>query len=52
VYGFDSGVVLGPQIAERLLDHARQGYAAATRIETTAALRALTTAARPRQDTA
>lgn len=52
MYGFDSGVVLGPQIAERLLDHARQGYAAATRVETTATLRTLTIATRPRQDTA
>lgn len=37
VYSFDSGVVLGPRIAERLLDHARQGYAAATHVEITAA---------------
>jgi hypothetical protein len=52
MYGFDSGVVLGAQIAARLLDHALQGYAAATRVETTAALRTLTTHARTRQDTA
>ncbi|WP_306370170.1 helix-turn-helix domain-containing protein [Nocardiopsis sp. CC223A] len=51
VYGFDSGVVLGAQTAERLVDHARQGYAAATRIETTAALQTLTSTP-PRQETA
>ena len=37
-YGFDSGVLLGPQSAARLLDHARQCYAAATRVETPEAL--------------
>ncbi|GAB3173040.1 hypothetical protein GCM10027059_43340 [Myceligenerans halotolerans] len=50
VYGFDSGVVLGPQIAGRLLDHARQAYAASSRIETTTALHGLTPAVRQRQD--
>jgi len=31
---FDSGVVLGPVPAARLLDHGRQAYAAARRVET------------------
>ncbi|MDA8369212.1 MAG: hypothetical protein M0026_05010 [Nocardiopsaceae bacterium] len=52
-YGFDSGVVLGPQAAERLLDHARQCYAAAERVEDPAALHALSpTFTPPHQDTA
>lgn len=38
---FDSGVLLGPKVAERLIDHARQCYAAAQRIETVQAVRAL-----------
>lgn len=38
---FDSGILLGPKTAERLIDHARQCYAGAHRIETTAAIRAL-----------
>jgi transcriptional regulator with XRE-family HTH domain len=38
---FDSGVVLGRREAVRLLDHGRQAYAAARRIETLEALRAL-----------
>jgi transcriptional regulator with XRE-family HTH domain len=33
---FDSGIVLGPVPAMRLLDHGRQAYAAATRVETIA----------------
>jgi transcriptional regulator with XRE-family HTH domain len=37
-YAFDSGVLLGARAAERLLDHARQCYAGARRIESTAAL--------------
>jgi hypothetical protein len=35
---FDSGVLLGAKAAERLIDHARQCYAAARRVETTAAV--------------
>jgi hypothetical protein len=31
---FDSGVVLGAEAAARLLDHGRQAYAAARRVET------------------
>lgn len=38
---FDSGVLLGPKSAERLIDHARQCYAAARRVETVQAIRAL-----------
>jgi hypothetical protein len=38
---FDSGVVLGPAAAVRLVDHGRQAYAAARRIETAAAIDAL-----------
>jgi transcriptional regulator with XRE-family HTH domain len=38
---FDSGVVLGGDAAERLLDHGRQAYAAARRIETAEAVTAL-----------
>lgn len=38
---FDSGIALGRQQAVRLLDHGRQAYAAARRIETLQALRAL-----------
>lgn len=38
---FDSGVLLGAKAAERLIDHARQCYAAARRIETVQAIRAL-----------
>ena len=33
---FDSGVVFGPAAAARLVDHGRQAYAAARRIETLA----------------
>jgi transcriptional regulator with XRE-family HTH domain len=33
---FDSGVVFGPAVAARLIDHGRQAYAAARRIETLA----------------
>jgi transcriptional regulator with XRE-family HTH domain len=33
---FDSGVLLGPAAARRLLDHGRQAYAAARRVETPA----------------
>lgn len=33
---FDSGVLLGPVAARRLLDHGRQAYAAARRVETPA----------------
>ena len=39
--GFDSGVLLGPYAAERLIDHARQCYAAARRIEHHDAITAL-----------
>ncbi|MGH4010415.1 MAG: hypothetical protein ACRDTH_20015 [Pseudonocardiaceae bacterium] len=38
---FDSGVLLGPKTAERLIDHARQCYAAAQRAETVQTVRAL-----------
>ncbi len=38
---FDSGVLLGPKAAQRLIDHARQCYAAARRVETVQAIRAL-----------
>ncbi|MFG1872078.1 helix-turn-helix domain-containing protein [Micromonospora arborensis] len=38
---FDSGVLLGAGPASRLLDHGRQAYAAARRIETVADVRAL-----------
>lgn len=38
---FDSGVVLGPDAAARLLDHGRQAYAAARRIETAEVVSAL-----------
>ena len=51
-YGFDSGVLLGPQAAQRLLDHARQCYAAATRVETPDALHQLTTTASHHRDPA
>ncbi|MFV2199149.1 XRE family transcriptional regulator, partial [Nocardiopsis sp. LOL_012] len=51
-YGFDSGVRLGPQAAERLLDHARQCYAAATRVETPNALRGLDPTASHHRDPA
>ena len=36
---FDSGVVFGPSVAARLLDHGRQAYAAARPIETIAEIR-------------
>jgi transcriptional regulator with XRE-family HTH domain len=39
-YAFDSGVLLGTRAAERLIDHARQCYAGARRVESTAALTA------------
>ena len=38
---FDSGVVFGPAAAARLVDHGRQAYAAARRIETIAEIRDL-----------
>lgn len=38
---FDSGVVFGPAAAARLVDHGRQAYAAARRIETVAEIRDL-----------
>jgi transcriptional regulator with XRE-family HTH domain len=38
---FDSGVVFGPAAAARLVDHGRQAYAAARRIETPAQIRDL-----------
>ncbi|WP_131748665.1 helix-turn-helix transcriptional regulator [Frankia sp. Cppng1_Ct_nod] len=38
---FDSGVLLGASPAARLVDHARQCYAAAVKVETAAAVRAL-----------
>jgi hypothetical protein len=38
---FDSGVVFGPALAARLIDHGRQAYASARRIETIAAVRGL-----------
>lgn len=38
---FDSGVLLDPKAAERLIDHARPCYAAARRVETVQAIRAL-----------
>lgn len=38
---FDSGVLLGARAAERLIDHARQCYAAARRVETAEAVLAL-----------
>jgi transcriptional regulator with XRE-family HTH domain len=40
---FDSGILLGAKTAERLIDHARQCYAAARRIETSVAVQALPT---------
>ena len=40
---FDSGVVFGPAAAPRLIDHGRQAYAAARRIETVAEIRDLGT---------
>lgn len=41
--GFDSGVLFETGVAERLIDHARQCYAAARRVETEQALRDLPT---------
>jgi len=38
---FDSGVVFGPAVAARLVDHGRQAYAAARRVETLADVRGL-----------
>jgi hypothetical protein len=38
---FDSGVLLGPGPASRLVDHVRQCYAAARKIETVSAMAAL-----------
>ncbi|WP_329431075.1 hypothetical protein OG339_48800 (plasmid) [Streptosporangium sp. NBC_01495] len=38
---FDSGIVVGPAPASRLLDHGRQAYAAARRIETVQQVRDL-----------
>jgi len=38
---FDSGIVLGPAPASRLLDHGRQAYAAAIRVETIAQVKDL-----------
>jgi hypothetical protein len=40
---FDSGVLFETGVAERLIDHARQCYAAARRVETEQALRTLPT---------
>lgn len=40
---FDSGVLLGAKAAERLIDHARQCYAAACRVETVQAIQTLPT---------
>lgn len=40
---FDSGVIFGPAAAARLVDHGRQAYAAARRIETLAEIRKLRT---------
>ena len=51
-YGFDSGVLLGAQSAARLLDHARQCYAAATRVETLDALHQLDPTASHHRDPA
>ncbi|MGQ0777023.1 MAG: hypothetical protein ACT4NY_21840 [Pseudonocardiales bacterium] len=44
---FDSGVLLGAKAAERLIDHARQCYAAARRVETVQAIRTLSTLPTP-----
>ena len=44
---FDSGVLLGAGAARRLIDHARQCYAAARRVETPAAVQALPTPRSP-----
>ena len=44
---FDSGVLLGAGAAGRLIDHARQCYAAARRVETPAAVQALPTPRSP-----
>ncbi|HUY45501.1 MAG TPA: helix-turn-helix transcriptional regulator [Streptosporangiaceae bacterium] len=38
---FDSGVIFGPAVAARLLDHGRQAYAAARRVETLGEIRDL-----------
>ena len=38
---FDNGVVFGPAAAARLIDHGRQVYAAARRIETVAQIHEL-----------
>lgn len=40
---FDSGVLFETGVAERLIDHARQCYAGARRVETEQALRELPT---------
>ncbi|MEA5367171.1 hypothetical protein VA596_47125 [Amycolatopsis sp., V23-08] len=40
---FDSGVLFEPAVAERLIDHARQVYAGARRVESDQALRDLPT---------
>lgn len=47
---FDSGVLLGAKTAERLIDHARQCYAAARRVETMQAIRALPVRPTPASD--
>jgi transcriptional regulator with XRE-family HTH domain len=47
---FDSGVLLGPKAAERLIDHARQCYSAARRVETVQAIRALPVLRTPSSD--
>ncbi|MGH3795019.1 MAG: hypothetical protein ACRDSP_09025 [Pseudonocardiaceae bacterium] len=47
---FDSGVLLGAKAAERLIDHARQCYAAARRVETIQAIRALPVSRAPASD--
>ncbi|MGH3719152.1 MAG: hypothetical protein ACRDRI_10005 [Pseudonocardiaceae bacterium] len=47
---FDSGILLGAKAAERLIDHARQCYAAARRVETVQAIRALPVLRTPASD--
>lgn len=40
---FDSGVLLGPKAADRLIEHTRQCYAAARQVESVEAIKALAT---------
>ena len=47
---FGSGVLLGAGAAERLIDHARQCYAAARRVETSTAVQTLPAPGRPHLD--